>query len=98
MIGNLKVKYLIPYAFFDINIMCCQSMVMLTDSLSKGNVSFKSNTDSTSHLELPNTENVSFSKGYAKLFLAILTFKCLKSVTTLLSCVPFLLITMTELE
>ena len=40
-------------------------------------------TDNTSHLELPNTENVSLSKGYAKLFFAILTFKCLKSVTTL---------------
>ena len=26
-------------------------------------------TDSTSHLELPNTENVSLSKGYAKLYL-----------------------------
>ena len=56
---------------------------------------FKYNTDSTSHLELPNTENVPFGKGYAKLFLAFLTFKCLKSVTTLLSCVTFLVINMT---
>ena len=38
-------------------------------------MSFQSNTDNTSHLELPNTENVSFNKGYAKLFLAILTLK-----------------------
>ena len=49
-------------------------------------------TDKTWHLELPNTENVSFSNGYTKLFLAILTFKCLKSVTSLLSFVTFLLI------
>ena len=39
---------------------------------------FKSNTDNTSHPELPNTENVSFSKGYAKLSLAIVRFKCLE--------------------
>ena len=32
------------------------------------NASFKSNTDSTSHLELPNTENMSLSKGYARIF------------------------------
>ena len=47
---------------------------------------FKSRTDSTSHLELRNTENVSLNKGYAKLFFAILMFKCLKSVTTLVFC------------
>ena len=29
----------------------------------------KSKPDNTSHLELPNTENVSFNKGKAKLFL-----------------------------
>ena len=51
---------------------------------SECNASFKSNIGHTSHLELPTTENVSFSKGHAKLFLAILTFKCLKSVATLL--------------
>ena len=28
------------------------------------------------------TENVSLTNGYAKLFFAILTFKCLKPVTT----------------
>ena len=43
-------------------------------------------------------ENVSFNKGYAKLFLAILMFKCLKSVTTLLSFITYLLINMTGLE
>ena len=55
-------------------------------------------TDNISHLELPNTENVSLSKGYAKLFCAILTFKCLKSVTTFLSFVGHLLINITGLE
>ena len=35
------------------------------DNFSEWNASFKSNTDSTSHLELPYTENVSLSKGYA---------------------------------
>ena len=58
----------------------------------------KSNIDNNSHLELPNIENVSFSNGYAKLILAILMFKYLKSVTTLLSCVTFLLINMIRLE
>ena len=57
-----------------------------------------SSTDNTSHLELPNTEKVSLSKGHAKWFLAILTFKCLMIVTTLLSCVSFLLINMAGLE
>ena len=58
----------------------------------------KSKTDSTSYLELPNTENVSLSNGYARLFFAVLTFRCLKSVTTLLSFVSFLLINITGLE
>ena len=31
--------------------------------LMNGNVSFKSRTDNTLHLELPNTENISFNKG-----------------------------------
>ena len=60
-----------------------------SDNHNEWNTSFKSNTNSTSHLELPNTENVSLSKGYAKLFLAILMFRCLKSVTTLLSSCKF---------
>ena len=42
--------------------------------IKKWNASFKSRTDNVSHLELPNTENISLSKGYAKLFFAILTF------------------------
>ena len=54
--------------------------------------------DITSDFELPSIVKVSFSKGYAGLFLAILIFKCLKSVTTLLSCVNFLLMSMTGLE
>ena len=52
-------------------------------ALMNGKHLFKSNTESASHLQLPNTENVSLSKGYAKLFLALLTFMCLKSVTIL---------------
>ena len=68
-----------------------------SDNLKEWNVSFRSRTYSTSHLELPNTKNVSLSKGYAKLFFAILGFKCLKSVTTLLSFVTFLLINITGL-
>ena len=43
-------------------------------------------------------ENVSLTSGYAKLFFAILMFKCLKSVTTLLSLVNVLLINITGLE
>ena len=66
-----------------------------SDNHKEWNASFKSNTDMTSHLELPNNENVSFNKGYAKLFFAILVFKCLKSVTTLLSEVTFQLINIT---
>ena len=56
------------------------------------------NTDITSHLELPNKENISLNKGYAKLFFTILILKCLKSVTTLLSEVTFQLINITGLE
>ena len=67
-------------------------------SLNEWNVSFESNTERTSHLELPSTENVSLTNGYAKLFFAILSFKCLKSITTHLSCVSFLLINITGLE
>ena len=52
----------------------------------------------TSHFELPNTENVSLTNGYARLLFAILTFRCLKSVTTLLPLVNFLLIKITGLE
>ena len=70
----------------------------VSDNLKEWNASFKSKTDSTSHLEPPNTKNVSMSEGYAKLFFAILTFRCLKSVTTLLSFVSFLLINVTGLE
>ena len=61
-------------------------------------MSFRSSTDSTSHFELPNTENLSLTKGYAKLVFVILTFKCLISVTTVLPFVSFLLINITELE
>ena len=43
-------------------------------------------------------ENLSLTSGYAKLFFTILMFKCLKSVTTLLSLVNFLLIKITGLE
>ena len=60
-----------------------------SDNLRERNASFKSKTDNTSHFVLPSTENVSLTKGYAKLFFAILTFKCLKSVTSLLALVDF---------
>ena len=52
---------------------------------------------STSHFELPSVANMPFINEYAKLFLAILVFKCLRAVTTLLSCVTFLLINITGL-
>ena len=67
----------------------------LSDNLNEWNASFKSNTDSTSPQELPSTENVPLSKGYARLFSAILMFRCQKSMTTLLSWVTFVLINMT---
>ena len=71
--------------------MCYQNMGSIpqylfefSDNLMSEKHSSNLNTDSTSHLELPNTEKVSPTNGYAKLCFAILTFKCLKSVTTLL--------------
>ena len=50
-----------------------------SDNLREWKASFKSKTDNTSHFELPSTENVSVTKGYAKLFFTILTFKYLKN-------------------
>ena len=61
-------------------------------------MSFSSKADSTLHLELPNTKHVCFSKGYAWFYFTILTFKCLKSVTTYLSLVTFVLINITGPE
>ena len=66
-----------------------QYLLEFSESLSEWNTSFKSNTHKLSHLELPDTENESFNYGYAKLPLAILMFKCLKSVTTLYLLLPF---------
>ena len=43
-------------------------------------------------------ENVSLTNGYAKLFFAIIMFKCLKLVTTILSLVNVLLINIPGLE
>ena len=40
-----------------------QYFLEFSDNLNEWKVSFKSRTDNTSHLELPNTENVSFHKG-----------------------------------
>ena len=60
-----------------------------SDSCKEWKASFKSNTDITSHFELSNNVNISLNNGYAKLFFAILMFKCLQSVTTLLSEVIF---------
>ena len=73
-----------------------QYLFEFSDNLSEWKESFRFNTERTSHFELSNTENMSLANGYAKLFFAILTFKCLKSVTTLLSVVNFLLINITE--
>ena len=75
-----------------------QYFLEFSDNLNEWKAFFKSRTDKTSQLELPNTENVSLSKGYAKLFFGILAFKCLKYVTTLLSFLSFLLINITGLE
>ena len=60
-----------------------QYLLESSESLSESNASFESNTERTSHFEFPRTENVSLTNRYAKLFFAILTFKCQKSVTTL---------------
>ena len=75
-----------------------QYFLELSVNLSEWNASFKSSTDSTSHLELPSNVNVSFNSGLARLFLAILIFRCLKSVTTFLSWVTFWLTNMTGLN
>ena len=40
-----------------------QYFLEFSDNLHEWNVSFKSRIDSTSYLELPNTENISLSKG-----------------------------------
>ena len=48
------------------------------ESLSKWNACFTSKIGNNSHLKLLNIKNVSLCKGYARLFLAILTFKFLK--------------------
>ena len=66
--------------------------------LKEWNISFQTSTNKTSHLEQPSIENVSFNKDLAKLYFAILTFKHLKYVTTLLSFVTFLLINITGLR
>ena len=57
-----------------------QYLFKFSENLCESNASFISNTNRTSHQELPNTENVCFSNGYNKLFFAVITFKCLKSV------------------
>ena len=75
-----------------------QYLFEFSDNLGEWNASFKSKTDNISHFKLPSTENVSLIKGYAKLLFTILTFRYLKSVTTLLSLVNFLLISITGLE
>ena len=87
--GICKIKMRIMFLLY---------LFEFSDNLSEWKASFRSNTERTLHFELPNTENMSLTNGYAKLFLAILTFKCLKSVTTLLSLVNFLLINITGLE
>ena len=53
---------------------------------------------SISQFELPKMLNISLSYGNAKLCLAVLLFKYLKSVTDVLSLVTFLLINITGEE
>ena len=48
-----------------------QYLFKYSESLNEWNASFKSNTERTSQLELLRTENVSLTKGYTKLFIAI---------------------------
>ena len=99
------VRYSIPQAFSDINKVGYQNMGVCHNTslnflivLASERHLFRSSTDNTLHLEFSYAENVSLTNGYAILFFAILTFRCLKSVTTLLSLVNFLLINITELE
>ena len=40
-----------------------QNLFEFSESLKEWNASLKSNADKTLHLELPNTENVSFNNG-----------------------------------
>ena len=101
MIAKWKVRYLVPWGFFDTNKTWYQNMEVYHNIFLIIEVSEKHPSNlipTVPHLELPNTEKVSLANGYAKLFFAILTFKCLKSVTTLLSLVSFLLINITWLE
>ena len=45
-----------------------QYLFEFSDNLSEWNAAFKSNTDNTSHLELPNIENVSLIRGMPNCF------------------------------
>ena len=45
-----------------------QYLFEFSNSLSEWNASLKCNTDSTSHLELPNTENISFKRDMLNCF------------------------------
>ena len=65
----------IPWASSVTDMMCYQNKGVFYSiswnfliSLMNGKHLFKSRTDNISLLELPNTENVSLSEGYAKLF------------------------------
>ena len=75
-----------------------QNIFEFSVSCKEWKASFKSSTDITLHLELPSIKKVSFKSEYAKLFFAMCMLRCLKSVTTLLSLVIFLLINITGLE
>ena len=68
-----------------------------SDNLKEWNASFKSKTDSTSHLELPNTEMYHYIVDMPGCSLQT-SHLCLQSVTTHLSFVSFLLISITGLK
>ena len=73
-------------------------IILISESLKEWNASFRSKTDSTSHLELPSIKNVSLSKGYTRLSLAILTFQMPEIHYYSFVISIFLLINMTGLE
>ena len=75
----------------------CHNIFVISQITAKNGMHLSSLTHITSHFELPNNAEVSLNNGYAKLFFAIFIFKCLKSVTTLLSEVSSQLINITGL-
>ena len=97
--------YFVPYSFFGNDMKHCHNILKFNSiilNFQKALVNemhlSTSNIDNTSHLDLPNIKKYLLDGDYARLFLADLTLRYLKSVTALLSLVTFLLINMTKLE